>query len=598
MSLPGKFHTNILIDSRERDSGTAGNFTITLDSDVYVPLGSRAYLTCTRWSIDTSSVQDRELRRGRSLQLIISGLATANDVVDMGRGGITTACTAFIPTIDNAFTSARMTSASSHPMMVPSGLSLRRFNCQVREFDGSITDLDKYNNDITFTTTSDAYIFKYRAAGTTYGLDLGQGVQYTTRTLTDTVGDHLESNGLARDSILFQTGDNLRVLMTVKLAYVTFEDVNDIAILLGFDEIKYYGTDTYTAPTTPLLQTVGPPNEIEYETHSGAVAAFSGFGDIDELNQITNDYNIPLAFTDNGTTVTMTISSDIKNVFFGESGSVGPRLGFDPITYAGPPLAEDVIHSAVAQYNIIPSKNSLVYVYNSSTYTIYFPTDQNPYTVTDINNHIAGELVLQGFPSNLVTFTDNNDATVTMNVETGMFVKFGTDSFTVGGTLGFFADKAVNYSPGSYLSHPWEVYCDTSHNSIHWVRNGEAKSFTYSDPVNYDTFKSISDINSDLQGSLNYHHGTTGDIVLTQDGPNVVFTLSSNIDQVTVGPNSILPHMGVTSDLQGPFTPDPVSYTGKQLTRTLESKPQGGEYEADLMLVTYTPARDGENAHI
>lgn len=141
MSLPGKFHTNILIDSRERDRGTPANFTISLDSDVHVPLGARAYLTCTRWSVDTSQQLSRTDRQGRSLQLNISSLVTSNDVIDMGRKGIPTSCCAFIPTIDNSFTSARMTSASAHPMLVPGGLSMRRFQCEVREFDGSLADL-------------------------------------------------------------------------------------------------------------------------------------------------------------------------------------------------------------------------------------------------------------------------------------------------------------------------------------------------------------------------------------------------------------------------------------------------------------------------
>jgi len=141
MSMPGKFHTNILINSKDRESGDPSHFFFTLTQAVHVPLGTQAFIACTRWSIDTSQTPTRAERDGQSLQLFIDDIVMANDVVDMGRGGVTVPCIGYIPTIDNGRNVARMTTSTAHPAVVPGGMNLRRFQCQVRDYKGDLIKL-------------------------------------------------------------------------------------------------------------------------------------------------------------------------------------------------------------------------------------------------------------------------------------------------------------------------------------------------------------------------------------------------------------------------------------------------------------------------
>lgn len=139
---PGKFYVNILVSSANREAGgTPWDFQFLLNDPVTIPLKATAFMTCTRWSIDTSKVPTRAERNGQSLQLIIDEFAASNDIIDMGRGGVTAPCVAFIPTIDNARNVARTTSATTHPLVVPGGTNLRRFRCQVRDYNSNIVDL-------------------------------------------------------------------------------------------------------------------------------------------------------------------------------------------------------------------------------------------------------------------------------------------------------------------------------------------------------------------------------------------------------------------------------------------------------------------------
>ena len=141
MALPGKFHTNILIDSRSRITESPAEFTYVLDSGVQIPSGTTAFVTCTRWTVDTSRVPDRADRIGQSLQLLISDIGSGGDVIDAGIGGAPVPCVAYIDTIDNARNVAFMSSLTAHPMTAVSGLNMRRFNVSVRFPDGSLADL-------------------------------------------------------------------------------------------------------------------------------------------------------------------------------------------------------------------------------------------------------------------------------------------------------------------------------------------------------------------------------------------------------------------------------------------------------------------------
>lgn len=140
--VPGKFHVNILVDSLQRQpGGSPWDFQFTLNKTINIPMRAQAFLTCTRWSIDTSKVPLRSERSGKALQLIITELAGSRDVIDMGRGGVNVPCLAYIPTIDNGRNVARTTSSTSHPIQVASGANIRSFRCQVRDIDGNIADL-------------------------------------------------------------------------------------------------------------------------------------------------------------------------------------------------------------------------------------------------------------------------------------------------------------------------------------------------------------------------------------------------------------------------------------------------------------------------
>lgn len=251
-SLPGKFHTNILIDSRLRDSGTAASFSMSLDSDVHVPMGARGYLTCTRWSVDTSRVTPRERRRGRSLQLRISSLVTSSDVIDMGRGGVPTSCTAFITTIDNSFTNARMSSAAAHPMLVPGGLSMTRFDCEVQEFDGSLADLLGIEN-----TTSDAFTFDYTFSSGTLGtITLAEDQYFSVEDLNAIIGDHLVAKGLNADDIVLTLDVNwptVRIDVKGDVEKIDFDETTSIAPLLGYTNKVLTGTGTFYSDTTLKL---------------------------------------------------------------------------------------------------------------------------------------------------------------------------------------------------------------------------------------------------------------------------------------------------------------------------------------------------------
>lgn len=142
MSGNGKFHINVHIDSLHRQpGGTPWNFVFQLNKEISVPSHTIAFMSCTRWSIDTSQIPLRADRSGKSLKLIIPDIAGSSDVIDMGRNGATLPCVAYISTIDNARNVARTTSATSHPVLVPSGVNLRQFRCQVQDNDGNIANL-------------------------------------------------------------------------------------------------------------------------------------------------------------------------------------------------------------------------------------------------------------------------------------------------------------------------------------------------------------------------------------------------------------------------------------------------------------------------
>lgn len=135
----GRYHTNIHIDSSLRASGTKSNFSYVLATTVSIPAESKAFMQCTRWTVDVSGIAPAD-RRGRSLQMSIDEVDPSGQFIDMTSGGSPRPCVAYIPTLYTSFDLVKLSSLNSHPVAMLPGLSLRRFGVQVTNADGTPFD--------------------------------------------------------------------------------------------------------------------------------------------------------------------------------------------------------------------------------------------------------------------------------------------------------------------------------------------------------------------------------------------------------------------------------------------------------------------------
>lgn len=151
MGKSTKSITNLAVDSRLRSSGSINDLNYVLNDVLEVPTNAVCFLTCIRWVVDTSGLPDRVNRRGRSLSLWITDFSLGNQVLDLGKGGVPSPSVAHITTIDNARDVAWVSSRTSHPVVIPSGINVRSLRMVVVYEDGTTASTGEWEADFELT---------------------------------------------------------------------------------------------------------------------------------------------------------------------------------------------------------------------------------------------------------------------------------------------------------------------------------------------------------------------------------------------------------------------------------------------------------------